>query len=128
MKDAQRHAAATLARSFESNNVHFLKERDRLERWAEDKVAGAEKELADTKAQIKALNRQARLATTTDEQHELQLRVRDLEKLQRRQRQQIFDVEDEITEKRDDLIDRLEQRMKQKSTTEELFTIRWAVI
>ena len=127
-KDAERHAAATLARSFESNNVHFLKERDRLERWAEDKVAGAEKELADTKAEIKALNRHARLATTTDEQHELQLKVRDLEKVQRRQRQQIFDVEDEIKEQRDDLIDRLEQRMKQSSSTEELFTIRWAVV
>lgn len=127
-RDAERHAAAILARSFEANNVHFLKERDRLERWAEDKVAGAEKELADTKAQIKALNRQARLATTTAEQHDLQLKVRELEKLQRRQRQQIFDVEDEIKEKRDELIDQLERRMKQKTSTETLFTIRWAVV
>lgn len=127
-KDAERHAAATLARSFEANNAHFLKERDRLERWAEDRVAGAEKDLADTKAQIKALNRQARLTTTTDEQHALQMKVRELERLQRRQRQQIFDVEDEIKEKRDELIDQLERRMKQRSSTETLFTIRWSVI
>ena len=72
---------------------------ERLERWADDMVLGAEKELADTKAQIKAVNRQARLATTLAEQHDLQLKLRDLERQQRRQRQRIFDVEDEIKDK-----------------------------
>jgi hypothetical protein len=42
-----------------------------------------------------------------------------------RQRQQIFDLEDEIAQKRDDLITALERRMTQKSTSEPLFTIAW---
>jgi len=124
----ERHVAATISRSLEVNNSHFNEERDRLEKWAEDLVLASEKELADTKAQIKAVNRQARQAVTTDEQHNLQLRIRELEKRQRRQRQRIFDVEDEINAKRDELIDRLEKRMAQRTTANILFTIRWSVV
>lgn len=127
-KEAQRHAQATIARSLETNNRLFIQERERLERWADDMVVAAEKELADTKAQLKVLNRQARLATTTEEQHDLQVKIRDLQRLQRRQRQQIFDVEDEIAEKRDKLIEALERRLSQKTTVEPLFTIRWRVV
>lgn len=57
-------------------------------------------ELADTKGQIKAANRQAQLATSLQEQHSLQERIRELEKQMRRQRQRIFDVEDEIMSSR----------------------------
>lgn len=123
-----RTVQATLSRSLEANNLFFHEERERLERWAEDLVLGAEKELADTKAQLRALSRQARLATTTDEHHALQLKIRDLEKAQRRQRQRIFDVEDEIIEKRDGLIGELEARLVQRVETDILFTIRWSVI
>ena len=127
-REAKRHAQATIAGSLESNSQIFAQERDRLDRWAEDMVLAAEKELADTKAQIKALNRQSRLATTVDEQHTLQNKIRDLEKIQRTQRQQIFNVEDEIKGKRDLLIDRLEKRLSQKTSNEHLFSIRWQVV
>jgi hypothetical protein len=47
---------------------------------------------------------------------------------QRRQRQDIFNVEDEIMGKRDLLIDQLERRLTQATQTETLFTIRWQVV
>jgi hypothetical protein len=50
-----------------------------------------------------------------------------LEKQVRQQRQHIFDVEDEIMAKRDQLIVSLEKRLSQRTATEPLFTIRWAV-
>ena len=50
------------------------------------------------------------------------------ERQPRRQRQEIFAVEDEIMLKRDQLIDQLEQRLAQRTATETLFTIRWAVV
>jgi len=90
-------------------------------------VIAAEKELKNTKQQINVLNRQARLATTVEEQHALQEKIRELEKKKRRQRQQIFDLEDEITQKRDDLITTLERRMTQRTSHEPLFTIAWKV-
>jgi superfamily II DNA/RNA helicase len=127
-EEARRHVQATISRSLEENNRHFNEARERLEKWAEDMVMASEKELKDTKQQINALNRQARLATTVEEQHILQEKIRDLEKKKRRQRQEIFDLEDEIAQKRDDLISTLEKRMIQKTHIEPLFTIQWAVI
>ena len=127
-RETQRHAQATVAYSLETNSQVFSQERERLDRWAEDMVLAAEKELADTKAQIKAVNRQSRVATTVDEQHALQNKIRDLEKVQRTQRQQIFNVEDEIKGKRDLLIEKLEKRLSQNTSSEHLFSIRWQVV
>lgn len=127
-EEARRHVQATISRSLEENNRHFNEARERLEKWAEDMVMASEKELKDTKQQINILNRQARLATTVEEQHALQEKIRDLEKKKRRQRQEIFDLEDEIEQKRDDLIGTLEKRMTQHTHQEPLFTIQWAVI
>ncbi len=125
--ESQRHAQATLSRSLEQNSTHFNEAREKLERWADDMVLSAEKALLDTKEQIKALRRQARQAVTLVEQHEIQKKIRKLERHQRRQRQEIFKAEDEIIEKRDQLIDSLERRLAQRTETETLFTIRWAV-
>ena len=91
-------------------------------------VIAAERDLTDTKDQIKAIRRQSRLATTLAEQNDLQNKLRDLEKKQRKQRQGIFEVEDKIAEKRDRLIDGLQRRMSQKTTKTSLFTIRWRVV
>ena len=126
-RESQRHAEATVSRSLEQNNTHFNEARERLERWADDMVLSAEKALLDTKEQIKALRRQARQAVTLVEQHEIQEKIQKLERRQRRQRQEIFKVEDEIIDKRDQLIDSLERRLAQRTETKTLFTIRWEV-
>jgi SNF2 domain-containing protein/helicase-like protein len=125
--ESQRHAQATVSRSLEQNSVHFNQAREKLEKWADDMVLSAEKALADTKEQIKALRRQSRQVVTLEEQHEIQEKIQKLERQQRRQRQEIFKAEDEIMEKRDQLIDSLERRLAQQTETETLFTIRWAV-
>lgn len=127
-EEAERLAAATLATSLEMNNEHFRSARDRLEQWADDLVLSAEKLLADTKQQIKVLRRDARLAPTLAEQRDLQERTALLERKQRKLRQEIFDVEDEIAERRDDLIAALERRMSQTSHRERLFTVGFVVV
>ena len=126
--ESERHAQATVSRSLEQNSRHFHEAREKLERWADDIVLAAEKALKDTKEQIKALRRQARQAATLAEQHQIQENTRKLERQQRRQRQEIFDAEDEIQGKRDALIAALERRLKQHTSAETLFTIRWSVI
>ncbi len=87
----------------------------------------AEQALQDTKLKLKALKRQARTAMSMDEARRLQEETRKVEAEQRRQRQAIFEVEDDIEAKRDALIAALEKRLHQASTTRELFTIRWSV-
>lgn len=126
-REARRHAEATLSTSLERNNTYFREERDKLEKWADDSLAGAERALSDTKEQIKVLTRQARIAPTLEEQQSIQQKIADLEKKKRRQRQQIFDVEDEILGRRDRMIGDLEKRLAQKTTSTALFTLQWKV-
>ncbi|MFO0807578.1 MAG: SNF2-related protein [Gemmataceae bacterium] len=126
--EAKLHVEAAIGNALETNNRHFADERERLDKWADDMTIAAEKELRDTKEQIKGVRRQSRLATTLDEQDELQKRLRDLETKQRRQRQQIFEVEDEIVAKRDKLIAALQKRMAHQTAVNHLFTVRWEVV
>ncbi len=126
-KTAKRQIEAKVSQVLEANNKHFQVERDRLDKWAEDKVAGAEQALFDTKQKIKALKRESRQAQNLELQKDLQEKIKTEERKQRRQRQEIFDVEDEILAKRDQLIDALENRLNQHTSIEALFTIRWRV-
>jgi adenine-specific DNA-methyltransferase len=58
---------------------------------------------------------------TLEEQRSIQDRIRELERQQRRQRQETFRVEDEIIDKRDQLIDQVERRLAQRTINENLF-------
>lgn len=124
----QRRIEASLAQFLEQNHRLFNTEREKLERWADDKLLASEEALKDTKAKIAQVKRDSRKAPTLEEQSELQNQLRDLERQQRRQRQLIFDVEDEIMAKRDELIEALQERLTQTTDTEHLFTIRWRVV
>lgn len=124
---AQQAEKAALNRSLEANSQHFATAREKLEHWAEDKVYAAERALKDTKEQIKAMRRQSRSAATLEEEHDAQRRLAELERKQRKQRQDIFSVEDDIAEKRDALIAALQKRMQRGQTSETMFTIRWSV-
>lgn len=124
---AQRQIDATLARALDENDQYFQREREKLERWADDQVLAAEQALQDTKSRLRDTKRRARLAERVEEQKSLQEETRNLERRQRRQRQEIFDAEDEIESKRDQLIEALERRLKQKTLVHFLFRIRWEI-
>lgn len=127
MANSQRAVAATLAQVLETNQRLFNEERDNLERWADDKLLAAEEALKHTKAHIAQLKRDARKTATLQEQDGIQREIAELERKQRRQRQDIFAVEDEIIAKRDELIASLQQRLQEKTSSETLFSIRWQV-
>ncbi len=127
-EEAERHASAAISWSLEENNKHFNQARERLDKWADDMILTAENELKDTKNQIKRLTREARLATNLEEQHRIQEDIKKLERRKRKQRREIFEIEDQIEEKRDMLIDALEQQLTQETSIETLFTLEWQVI
>ncbi len=126
--NSQRRVQATIAEVLEANQRLFNEEREKLERWADDKLMAAEEALKNTKARIAQLKRDARKATTLQEQDVIQRELSELERKQRRLRQDIFAVEDEIIEKRDALIASLQQRLQEKTDTQKLFTLRWQVV
>lgn len=106
---------------------HLQHEVSKLNRWAEDRIYISEKELKDTKQRIKVLNRQAEQATEPQEQLDIQKKIRELEKRQRKQRQQIFDAEDHIKDERDRMIDEIGNRMQRTFLERDIFTARWSI-
>ena len=88
----------------------------------------SKRELEDIENQIAAHRKRAMLAPTLDEQLEHQKQMKDLEKEQKRKRQEIFEIEDQTSDRRDKLIETLQRRMAQKQSTATLFTIRWEVV
>lgn len=128
MANSERHIAAAIDDILEANQQLFNEERDKLEKWADDKLMSAEEALRNTKATIAQLKRDARKAATLQEQSDIQHEISSLERQQRRQRQEIFAVEDEIIEQRDQLINSLQQRLKEKTDTQILFSLRWQVV
>lgn len=127
-ENSRQQVSASIAAFLQGNQRLFNEERERLERWADDKLQAAEDALRDTKARIAQLRRDARNAATLQEQEGIQRELADQERKQRRQRQDIFVVEDEIIEQRDALIDSLQQRLQEKTEQETLFTLRWRVV
>jgi hypothetical protein len=125
--NAQRRIEAALSHALEQNDKFFQQEREKLDAWAEDRIHSAEQALQDTKLKLKGLKRQARVAQSMEEAKRLQDDIRRVEGEQRRQRQDIFTVEDEIEARRDALIDALEKRLHRASRTRNLFMVRWAV-
>jgi hypothetical protein len=126
--EVARHTAATLNRSLETNHRHFQQARDQLDQWAQDMELASQKQLDDLKRQIRDLQRRSRQAPTLQEEKVVQDQIISLEKAKRRQRQRIFEIEDEIEEKRKTLVAALENRLQQKTVTAPLFTIRWSVV
>jgi len=111
-----------------TNQTHFINQSTKLHKWAEDRLAGVEKELKDTKAKIKELNRQAIATQNIAEQTDIQLQIKAQERKRRKIQREIFDIEEEIEEQRDELIEELKKAKEQKVTTDELFTIEWEII
>ena len=68
------------------------------------------------------------MALSMEDAQRLQQDIRETETEQRRQRQDIFAVEDEIEARRDALIAALQKRLHRASRNQSLFVVRWGVV
>ena len=68
------------------------------------------------------------MALSMEDAQRLQQDIRKTETEQRRQRQDIFAVEDEIEARRDALIAALQKRLHRASRNQSLFVMRWRVV
>lgn len=118
---------AAMNRIMEHNNQFFREEHARIDKWADDMIFSAEKELKDVRNQIKAIGRQIRFAESVEEQAQLQGKEVELTRKRRTLRRSLDDIEDEIEDKAKNMKDKLQARLQQKVTSDDLFTIRWTV-
>lgn len=126
--DAERLAQSTITRSAESSNDRFRQMQEQINQWADDKLRGAEFDLDKVKRELRAARRDAELAETMQARTEAEELVSQLERKQRRQRQAIFDLEDEVETQRSKLIGQLKKRVSMSSRVDTLFTIRWTAV
>ncbi|MEW6133424.1 MAG: SNF2-related protein [Pseudomonadota bacterium] len=116
---------AALQRISERNAQFFEAEAAKLSGWADDQIASAERALTETKRRIRELRNQSSKANSIEEQARIQTEIRDTERRQRKLRQEIFEVEDRILARRDELVEAIRGKLKPAVTLRILFTVRW---
>ncbi|MFH0702519.1 MAG: SNF2-related protein [bacterium] len=127
-EDADCHVQAIIGKCREENNVYFIEESERLDKWADDMIKSSEKELDDTKRLLRELRKNERQAKNINNKLDLQKQIREIENKQSRLRRDIFNVEDEIKAKRDKFIAELEQQMQEKTEVNTLFMVRFQIV
>jgi superfamily II DNA/RNA helicase len=105
----------------------FDEEMDKLDNWAEDKRAGLKADLKELDEEIKALKKEIRQTGNLPDKLALQRRARELE-TKRDEAWRAYDAAaKEIELQKDGLLDRVEERLGQNVSDEELFAIRFQV-
>ncbi len=100
---------------------------DKLDKWAEDRRTSLKLILKEFDDQIKEYKRYARTAHNLPDKLAAQKKIRDLEK-KRDAAWREYDIAGrEIEKQKDDLIDRIEKKLKQQVIVKKLFTIQWKV-
>lgn len=107
-------------------NAAFLEaEANKIDGWADDLKVGLERGIKEIDRQIKETRRDAVAALTLEEELGFQKNIRALESLRTSKRRALFDAQDEIDKKRDDLITEIEGKLQRRETMQNLFCIRW---
>lgn len=117
-----------VADSAERNSKFFDEEMDKLDNWADDMKLGLEKEISDLDQEIRLRKSEAKKITRLDEKVSAQRAIKELEKKRTEKRQNLYEAQDEIDEKKDMLLDKIEKMLKQKVSRENLFTIKWRIL
>ena len=110
------------------NGSYFEIELDKLDKWGEDKRNSLRLILKDLDDRIKELKKMARLAPNLPEKLPLEKERRQLEGKRDEAWREYDNAARDIEEKKDQLIDEIEKKLKQDISEQELFTIRWKIV
>jgi hypothetical protein len=111
----------------ERNMTFFDDEMEKLDKWADDLKSALEIELKDLDAEIKTRKTEARKMLELKAKVEAQREIKKLETRRSELRKSLYESQDEIDSRKEQLIGNTEKRLKQKVSEEELFMIKWRV-
>jgi superfamily II DNA/RNA helicase len=109
------------------NHLFFDEEVDKLEKWSDDVRNSIKFEIKELDKEIKTRKTEARKLLNLEQKVKEQRIIKDLEKKLADKRFNQYQNEDDIEKRKDNLLDEIEQRLKQNTTETQLFTIRWNV-
>ena len=117
-----------VSESANRNQVFFEEEMDKLDSWASDMKVSLEREITDLDAEIKLKKSEAKKMTQLKDKVAAQRVIKNLEKKRAEKRQNLYQAQDEVDDKKEELLTKVEKMLEQKIEMTELFTIRWRVI
>lgn len=128
MQDAfQRQRQAILERLSEKNAAYFEQELDKLDRWGEDQRNSLKLALKELEEEIKATRKHARLAPNLPEKLKLERQKRQLE-TKRDEAWRAYEIAArEIEQRKDALMDEVEEKLNPQIAEQTLITIRWSL-
>jgi adenine-specific DNA-methyltransferase len=103
--------------------IQFEKAADKLDGWVEDFKLVLEREIKDFDKQIKETRRLPVAALTLEEKLRHQKEIKRLES----SRKSLFDAQDDIDRRRDNLIKGIDTNLKVRYTRKTLFEVQWGV-
>lgn len=111
----------------ERDKKYIDDESDKITRWAEDQTFSLEEEIRQLKKQIKEKDRLFRAEKDEQRRRQLQVEIQDLEREQKNKRRDLFTAEDEVEERRRNLISKIDDALAKATTEEKLFSIGWQI-
>jgi len=112
----------------ERNGAFFDEEVTKLDRWSDDLKLGLERELKELDKEIKEGRRSAKGATSLQEKLVAQKALKKAETRRTQKRRELYDAQDAIDERWDELIENIERQLEQKEGLTNVLLIRWTIV
>jgi len=125
---AHRQESAILQANAERNGGFFDTEMAKLDKWADDVKSSLEIELKELDKEIKFRKTEAKKIPSLEEKVEAQRQIKDMEKRRNALRMNLYQAQDEVDLRKENLIEEIEARLQQKLERNELFLVRWKVV
>lgn len=116
------------SRSAERNSEFFDNEVDKLDKWADDMKTALELDLKKLDIDIKTAKTLAKKNVNLDEKLKAQRSIKDMEKKRNEMRKKLYEAQDDVDTRKEELIARVEAQLKQRTSLTPLFTISWKVM
>jgi ERCC4-related helicase len=111
----------------ERNSQYYNEEIDKLDKWADDMKLSLEKEIKDLEFEIRLRKNESRKILELERKLAIQREIKDMEKQRNEKRRNLFEAQDAIDERKENLLNEIEQRIKQEIKMSDLFTIKWSL-
>ena len=109
------------------NLMYYEAEATKLDGWAEDQKIALERDIKELDKQIRDMRRTTAASPTLEEKLGYQKQMRALEQDRTLKRRALFEAQDTIDRRRDELIATIEGKLEQRVKEEDVFTVNWMI-
>jgi ERCC4-related helicase len=120
--------AGLLAENMARNGTFFDEEMTKLDHWADDQKNALDLKLRQLEIEIKTRKTNARKLLDLTEKLTEQRAIKRLESERSQLRAKLFHAQDEIDERKEELLNTVEDRMQQQIEEETVFLVGWELI